>query len=201
VNGHRLAVAAVVLAAGCSATAGLRDRDHLGREALADLSARERQALSDKQVTFGEYESANRAQVACLRSLGVTVDEPELSIDGTFTVGWSTSATGADFERLEADAGRCHEDVNAIKAVYVLQHAVSDEERREGEDAFRACANDLGVPDAEDAGFTELLEDLRDRVVSGQIERDPATRCQNLLRAVAVSPLPGLAEALQALEL
>jgi len=194
----RPAAFAFVVLAACSCAGG---KEHLGRDALSHLSARERQALADERITFGEDESAVRAQVGCLRGLDVTVDEPQLSDDGTFQIGWDTSAGGAGFERLLAEAERCSESVRAVTAVYVLQHAVSDEERREGQDSFRDCVGELGLPGADDAGFTELLDDLRDRVVAGQIAREPATACQDLLRAVSVSPLPGLAEALDELEL
>src|SRR3712207_826345 len=81
------AVAAPLLLIGCSAAGG-ESGVALGERVLSDLTSFERTALADKLITFGEYERAAVAESECLVTLGVTVDDPVLGDDGTFTAGW-----------------------------------------------------------------------------------------------------------------
>lgn len=191
-----------VALAGMTACGESRGRRDLGREALQNLSDRERVALADKRVDFGEYESANRHASDCLTALGLTVDPLELGKDGTFSIGWlSVGKSEQEMAALDVETERCHAEINAINAVYVLQHGASKSELQDAEQDFRSCVEELGLSNADSAPVGQLAVALQDQVGNGAIDRPAAEACVQIIEAVDAQPLPGLEEALEQLDL
>lgn len=192
-------VVAFALTGGCSGNGSHRD---LGREVLESLSARERVALADKRVDFGEYESASRAEYDCLVALGVEVDPFELGKNGTYSFGWTTfDKSDSEVEAIEAQANACDAEVDAIGAVYILQHGATENELRNAEKQFRSCVGDLGLGGATTDSVGALAVELQGRVEAGSISRSAGENCIDIIEAVDMRPLPGLDEALEELDL
>jgi len=192
-------VAALLAVTGCAREVG--GATSSGARVLADLSEHERAALSDKYVSFAEYEAAARLEVECLRALGVSVDPLVLGPDGTFTLFWETSLEGRQLESARAGAQRCNEEVAAIHAVYVLGIAPGPTELRAVEVRFRECLSGV-LPDMSGASSVEELLQRIDRGVRDEsVDSADAELCVAVLRATPPQPLPGLAQALSELDL
>lgn len=192
-------VAVLLAVTGCAREVG--GATSSGARVLADLSEHERAALSDKYVSFAEYEAAVHHEVECLRALGVSVDPPTLGADGTFDYAWETWLEGSQLESVSAAADRCNEEVAAIHAVYVLGIAPGPTELRAVEVRFRECLSGV-LPDTSGASSVEELLQRIDRGVrDGSVDSADAELCVGVLRATPPQPLPGLAQALSELDL
>jgi len=152
-------------------------------------------------VTFGEYESALRWEHECVSGLGVVVDPLELTADGTFAIGWETSAQGDEFDRLYDKSLRCHDKVDAIAAVYVLGNAATEQELKDAERDFRSCLASTLLSGVEGKPVGQLATELQEYVEDGRIERSLAEACIGIVQTVSAQPLPGLQKALDELDL
>lgn len=192
-------VALLLAAAGCARDVG--EATPSGVRILTNLSEQERAALSDKYVSFSEYEAAARFEIECLRALGVSVDPLALGADGTFMLAWETSFEGDRLDSARAGAQRCNEEVDAIHAVYVVGIAPGPTELRAVEVRFRECLAGV-LPDTSGASSVEELLQRVDRGVrDGSVESAAAELCVAVLRATPPQPLPGLVQALSELDL
>lgn len=116
------ALAVVVGLAGCAGDPAL------GREALADLSELETEALWDKFVEPDEIHHATDVLVECLRQAGFNVSYVG-PVDGEYlpdevVMGYSEWSDESDRhgDSMDLKAGECESEINAISAVWVLQN-------------------------------------------------------------------------------
>lgn len=198
----------LTLAAGC---AGHRAATHsparlAGQEVLTDLSGLERRVLADRHVTRAEYAEANAVTGACLRTNGLTV---VAFTDDDILAGATVTSDGGDSRGLVGGMidpavreQQCRDGTDAVAAVWVLQNAPSPEQRLAAYQAFTRCLVDAGI----DMPTSPAIEDMLSAAIDVLARTDPAdaqvnrvrTCVRDVLPAVTM-PLPGLAEALNAL--
>lgn len=168
------------------------------RELLTDLSSVERAYLADKEVSFGEYESSVQHARDCLQNLGFSVEPATLGQDGllVFFYGLDDTSDTAEVTRMETQAGGCFAEVSAVEAVYSLRHSSSEEERKEAEREFRACASALGVEGAAEEELGPIVSRMYEMGYAGELDVDAGKACIDIIGRVSVRPVPGLAEAL-----
>jgi len=182
------------------------DESTLGAEVLANLSPLEAEVLADKVVTEAELARATASISACLDGVGAERIESEpgaLATDG----GILLSATSEEeLAEQEEAAATCITQADAIDAVWILQHQASDEEVAQSRQDFVSCLADLEVVE-DGATFEDALVAFGEHA---QVEEplqyngEPSELQQcslHISQASGLSALPGLADALAALDM
>jgi hypothetical protein len=200
----------VILATGGCSTSQSDSRDgSLGQKALQNLTSLEQKILADKAVTPGEYQLAVQDTVSCLRTAGFTVTDPVNDADGSLTYMASYSppemanagpdAPPPDSSKMDAKNAACEQRSAGAAAVFMLQHAASEEESKRSLSVFVTCAEQHGVKisvakNSREAG--KVIDEVQVAEDKGLITKDQADKCKDSFRASSFRPLPGLSEAL-----
>jgi len=200
-----LAVFAVALA-GCQPAEPLAApslEESAGALLLRELSDVEREVLADRFVSASEHEKSEVVVRQCLEGY-----ELEVSIEPDGRISVETS----DFDEAEVERlfNECWVEVDAIREVWRLQNQPSPEQIAHAERGFVDCVADLGYVNT-GASFGEASAAYSQNVLQVREEWDTSTKAENgtpnpldacflaYTEAVGVLPLPGLAEALAAL--
>lgn len=182
------------------------DEKSPGAEVLTSLTSLEAEVLADKVVTEAELTQATASVSACLDGLGVERMETEpgqLATDGGILLG---AATEEELAVQEDAAATCMEEADAIDAVWILQHQASDEEVAKSRQDFVACLADLELVE-DGATFDDALVAFGEHAQVEEPFQDDGEpselqQCGLLMsEASGLSALPGLADALAALDL
>jgi hypothetical protein len=211
-------VTAVVVLGGCG---GPPDESYMGRRALEHLSAVERAALADKQVTLAELKQASQVYVDCVTKAGATPEpgqgsDPGYAGPSGFAVEYSLGQ-GVDADVMEQRLDACRNEVNAVEDVWVLQHEASQADKQKAEQQFVTCARRAGLAVAADADWMDASRKavslLQDSGYYGHASGSPAPsataggvdvaalgRCVDDVSSKTSGALPGLAEALATLD-
>lgn len=171
-------VATACLVAACS-NEGFDTSTRMGRvfaEAWDDASPYERDALIDGTLTFGEYEGAVLAAVACARDAGAEIDGPYERADGSgLTYDYLGDYGDGDthwhvIDRFDREcAGRYHWMLDWVWYELTMP---TEAERQSMRQELVACLEDIGV-DGLDAsmGYLDVVDVAFDHAA------DAATTC------------------------
>jgi hypothetical protein len=199
--------------AGCSAAAtNGGGAASAGARRLQHLSSLERRFLADRYVTTGEYDLAIQATVGCLRANGFHVSNPEPDMRGLLSYSISYAFGGNNptqppsqqqQDRAAALEDKCQNETAAVQAVYILDHPVSAQKVQQ---AFQSMIHCLGQSGLLLSG-QKKLSDLKSVILAavgavraGQLTDNSARHCEAEYQAVSIRPLPGLRQALAALQ-
>jgi hypothetical protein len=211
----RLPFAIVLLIAACSHNhpAGTS----MGARALASLTPIEKSVLKDKKVTVAEVMRSTRTYIECLDAHGLShgVEDPsDLTTSGVsveFGAPPGTADPDAYAHTVDAQIHACHDEVDAIDDVWVLQHEASQADLDRAEKHFVSCVRSAGLaipatatPAEAGAAAKKLMQD------TASTEDDPSSalgretkQVSDCLETISKSTgvaLPGLAEALRSLD-
>jgi hypothetical protein len=199
-----VAVAALAAACGHSGTSKSE-----GAQVLQNLTPLEKTILADKNVSFGEYQLAEQDTVSCLRLAGFTVSDLAPDATGllTFNVSHAVPNPGSDgnpdaVKTLSAQQDACQQRSEAVQAVYILEHAASEQQAKAAGTALVACLQKLGVtiPATTDPNdLKTVLQSADAAVTTNTITQDAENGCVDQYRSSSLQPLPGLADALSKL--
>lgn len=204
----------MALVAGCAGTpAGAGNS--MGAQALQDPSPFEKRVLADKHVTRAELDESVRVYTECLTAAGIEYEvQPGVGISSILLHGSLSpgSDSAAELEEFDEKMEGCIDEVSAVGNVWTLQNHVSVSELETMRNTFVSCLRDAGLPLAEGATYSDAREaasQLR-KSMSGPMYDDSTeqgrtlikvTTCQQDFQGVSgAQPLPGLAEALEALD-
>lgn len=113
--------------------------------------------LEDGELSFGEYESAVRATVACLEGEGIWVSDVELDGD-QFAYTFGGSASVDEQEVVEETYERCYSQYQStVDLAWVVQNAPSEEESQAIRNEIAVCLRELGLEVGEDPSHEEIV--------------------------------------------
>lgn len=199
--------------AGCSAAAtNGGGAASAGAQRLQHLTPLERHILADRYVGIGEYHLAIQATIGCLRANGFKVSKPEADMRGLLSYSISYVFGGNNpkqppsqqqQDRATALATKCQDESAAVQAVYILDHPASAQKVQYAFQSMVQCLRQSGVF----LSGQKKLSDLRSVILAtvgavraGKLTDNRAWHCQADYQAASFRPLPGLRQALAALQ-
>jgi hypothetical protein len=211
VSGARSALFSLVLVcavAGCSASAASAGSPAAATQLLNNMTSLERKLLADRYVSLADYNLAVQATVSCLRSKGFKVTNPALGRNGlldytaSFSFGDASSQTGPSQkaqQHVDSLDSFCGQQSAAVQAVYVLDHAASEQQIRADFATMVACFRQAGVviPASEKlSNVGSMMRSVGSAVQSGALSHSKEFACLADFAPASGQALPGLAEAL-----
>jgi hypothetical protein len=197
-------------------TSGTSSKLSLGAQALQNLSPFEKRVLKDKKVTLAELLEATQVYEECLTANNINFQQTsatDLGPSGVatlITVPANVKDPDAYDAEMQNKAYTCQDPVSAVEDVWVLQNQASQAQIDKAEKDYVACIRNAGISLPAGATFTQAGSAAKSFVqsLSGNevdptsalgIEQTAVSNCMASIAQTSTVALPGLSQALAAL--